>query len=92
LKEGQIEVGSEGIDPVAAVSAVAHELDIPYIQVRVDRPADMAHFAQAGFHVTDWDWGTFMVRPLAPGATVDDFRHQFGVGTDRFLISYMDVT
>lgn len=82
----------EEIDPVGAVSAVAHDLDFPYVQVRIDRPADIAYFAQAGFHVTHCDWGTFMVKPLALGATADDFRHRFGVGTDHFLISYMDVT
>jgi len=81
-----------GADPVAAVAAVAHELDAPYVRVRLDRPGDAAAFAQAGFHTANQDWNVFMVKPLAAGATVDQFRVLFGVDSGRFLLSYLDVT
>jgi GNAT superfamily N-acetyltransferase len=82
----------EGADPVAAVAAIAAEVDAPYVQVRVDRLADTAQFTRAGFRLAARDWGAFMVKPLLAGMTADDFRRLFGVGTDRFLISSLDVT
>jgi GNAT superfamily N-acetyltransferase len=82
----------DGIDPVTTVAAVAHQVDAPYVQVRVDRLVDTKTFIEAGFRIADVGWGTFMVKPLAAGITVDDFRRLYGVGTDRFLISYMDIT
>jgi GNAT superfamily N-acetyltransferase len=80
------------IDPVTAITAVAQQTDAPYIQVTVDQPAYVNSFTTAGFHVSDAVWGTFMVKPLVAGITVDDFRRLYGVGTDRFLISYLDIT
>lgn len=82
----------EGVDPVAAVTALTCELKTAYVQVRVDRPTDLVSYIRAGFRATEQDWGTFMVKPLAAGVSVDDFRQLFAVGTDRFLISYLDVT
>ena len=82
----------EPIDPVAAVAAVAHQVGAPYVQVTLDRPVDRMSFLEAGFHIAEATWGTFMVKPLAAGITVGDFRRLYGVGTERFLISYMDIT
>jgi hypothetical protein len=33
-----------------------------------------------------------MLKPLLPELTADDARRLFGIGTDRFLISWLDVT
>jgi hypothetical protein len=33
-----------------------------------------------------------MVKPLIPKVTADDARRHFGIGTDRFLVSWLDVT
>jgi hypothetical protein len=33
-----------------------------------------------------------MVKPLVPKVTAADARRLFGIGTDRFLISWLDVT
>jgi GNAT superfamily N-acetyltransferase len=80
------------IDPVAAVAAVAHALDAPYVGVRVDRPGDVAAFVQAGFGVAKQDWNVFMVKPLTAEASVGQFRTLYGVDSGRFLLSYLDVT
>lgn len=82
----------EHIDPLAAVVAVAQLVGAPYVQVTVDKPADTDAYLQAGFTLARHNWSTFMVKPLAAGITVDDFRQLYGVGTNRFLISYMDIT
>jgi hypothetical protein len=33
-----------------------------------------------------------MVKPLVPEVTAEDARRAFGIGTDRFLISWLDTT
>ncbi|MCK6578267.1 MAG: GNAT family N-acetyltransferase [Anaerolineae bacterium] len=82
----------EGVDPVAAVAAIARELKVSYVCIRTDRSAHINAYLQAGFRLVVQDWGAFMVRPLVDGVCADDFRRLFAVGTDRFLISYLDVT
>jgi len=82
----------DGIDPLAAVAAVTHRTDAAYIQVTTDRLAHRDAFAQAGLLLATRTWGTFMVKPLVEELTVDDFRRLYGLGTDRFLISSMDIT
>jgi len=82
----------EFIEPVAAVAAITHQANAPYVQVTVDRLVDTASYIEAGFHAAGTEWGTFMVKPLTAEITVDDFRRLYGVGTERFLISYLDIT
>jgi GNAT superfamily N-acetyltransferase len=79
------------IDPVVAVAAVARKVGSLYVQVTVDRLTDTKSFIEAGFRLANAGWGTFMVKPLAMGITVEDFRRLYGLDTDHFLISYMDV-
>jgi hypothetical protein len=33
-----------------------------------------------------------MVKPLVPEVTIEDTRRLFGMGSDRFLISWLDTT
>jgi GNAT superfamily N-acetyltransferase len=80
------------IDPAEATAAVAAELKSSYIQVRVSRPVEITSLQRAGYHVAHPTWDGFMVKPLVPGVTFEDARQLFGIGTDRFLISWLDVT
>lgn len=82
----------DGVDPVSAAAAIADEVGAQYVWVRLDRPADMAHFRRAGFQTAQPDWSVFMVKPLAREGAVDQFRQLYGADTGRFLLSYMDVT
>ncbi len=82
----------ERVDPAAAVAALVRAVDALYVWVRIDRPRDAAALARAGFSVAKQDWDVFMVKPLAAGATVDQFRTLYGVDSGRFLMSYLDVT
>jgi GNAT superfamily N-acetyltransferase len=82
----------KGVNPAEAVAAVASRLKTAYVQVKVSRPVEIASLRQAGYHVAHPDWSAFMVKPLVPGVTVEDARCLFGVGTDRFLISWLDTT
>lgn len=80
------------IDAAEAISALAAELKSAYVQVRVSRPVDSASLARAGYLVAHPTRSSFMIKPLAPGATAADAMQLFATGTDRFLISWLDVT
>jgi GNAT superfamily N-acetyltransferase len=82
----------KGINPAEAVAAVASQLKTTYVQVKVSRPVEFTSLRQAGYHVAHPDWSAFMVKPLIPEVTVEDARRLLGMGTDRFLISWLDTT
>lgn len=81
-----------GVDAVEAVAAVVSGVKTSYVQVRVSRPMDIASLRRAGYHVAHPDWGAFMLKPLHPEVSVEDARRLLGIGTDRFLISWLDMT
>lgn len=80
------------IHTTEAVAAIAFELKAPFVQVTMSRPSDIDSLRRAGWQVAHPDWGAFMVKPLLPDMTAQDARHLFGIGTDRFLISWLDTT
>jgi GNAT superfamily N-acetyltransferase len=80
------------INAAEAVAAIAYELNAPYVQVSISRPSDMDSLRRAGWQVAHPDWGAFMVKPLCSDMTAEDTRHLYGIGTDRFLISWLDET
>jgi GNAT superfamily N-acetyltransferase len=80
------------IDAVEAVAAVAAVRNSLYIQIQITRPAHIASLRRAGFQVASPNWGAFMIKPLIPEVTVKQACQLFGIGTDRFLISWLDVT
>jgi GNAT superfamily N-acetyltransferase len=80
------------IDAAEATAAVAAELKSAYIQVRVSRPVESTSLRRAGYHISQPTWDAFMVKPLVPEVTFEDAQQLFGIGTDRFLISWLDVT
>ena len=82
----------DGIDTTEAVAAVVAHFQASYVKVKITRPVEVASLKRAGFQVAQPTWGAFMVKPLTPDVTVDDARKLFGIGTDRFLISWLDTT
>jgi len=81
-----------GADAAEAVAAITAELKSSYVQVKITRPIEIASMRRAGYQVAHPTWGAFMVKSLLPDVTLDDARHLLGIGTDRFLISWLDVT
>jgi GNAT superfamily N-acetyltransferase len=81
-----------GIDANEAVAAVATKSKSDYVQVTISRPKAIASLRDAGFLVAHPNWSAFMIKPLVPEVTVEDARRLFGIGTDQFLISWLDVT
>jgi GNAT superfamily N-acetyltransferase len=81
-----------GTNAAEAVGAVVSELKSSYVEVSLARPSDMHSLRQAGYQVAHPNWDAFMVKPLVPETSVEDARRIFGIGTDRFLISWLDTT
>ena len=79
-------------DAVEVVAAVASNLKTSYVQVTMSRPSDIVSFQRTGWQVAHPTWGAFMIKPLIPEVTAEDARRLFGIGTDRFLISWLDTT
>jgi hypothetical protein len=80
------------IDALEAVAALVSNLKASYVRVTMNRPSDITGFQRAGWQTTHPTWDTFMVKPLLPELTVDEAQRLFGIGTDRFLISWLDTT
>lgn len=80
------------IDAVEVVAAVTSNLKASYVQVTMSLPSHIVGFQRAGWQLAHPTWSAFMVKPLLPEVTAVDARHLFGIGTDRFLISWLDIT
>lgn len=81
-----------GMDSVEAVSAITANIKTDYVKVKISRPSEIESLRRAGYRIAHPDWGAFMVKPLIPGITANDAVRIFGIGTDRFLISWLDTT
>jgi GNAT superfamily N-acetyltransferase len=88
----QLQLLRPDVDAAEAVAAVTSSLKASYVQVTMSRPCEAASLRGAGYHVAHPDWAAFMVKPLVPEVTAEDARRAFGIGTDRFLISWLDTT
>jgi GNAT superfamily N-acetyltransferase len=80
------------IDATESIAAVASQCRTSYVEVTISRPSDIASLSKAGYQVAHPNWGAFMVKPLDPDVTIDDARRLYGIGTDQFLISWLDTT
>ena len=87
-----IQILHTDIDALEAVAAVISNLKASYVSVITSRPSDIARFQHAGWQTTHPTWDAFMIKPLLPALTVDQAQRLFGIGTDRFLISWLDTT
>lgn len=83
---------AEGVDAGAAISALAQDKTISHIRVRVDHQSIATSLQRTGYSRVVPDWGTFMIKSLTPEVSSDDACHLFGIGTERFMISRIDVT
>jgi GNAT superfamily N-acetyltransferase len=79
-------------DVTEAVAAIVNEVKTSYVKVKITRPIEIDSLRRAGYQVAHPTWGAFMLKPLLPDVTVDDARHLFAIGTDHFLISWLDVS
>jgi GNAT superfamily N-acetyltransferase len=92
LLKVSIQLLRPGIDAAEAVAAVTSQVKASYVRVTASRPSDISSLRKAGYPVAQPNRDTFMLKPLVPEVTVEDARRLFGIGTDRFLISWLDTT
>jgi GNAT superfamily N-acetyltransferase len=83
---------AEPTDTSEAVMSIAREMNVHYVQVCINNPLVAESLRLAGFPPACLDWSTFMIKPLAQNVTIADARCLFGIGTERFLFSWMDTT
>jgi GNAT superfamily N-acetyltransferase len=83
---------SKDLDAAEAVAAVAAKIKTAYVQVNISRPIDIQNLRRAGFQVAHPNWDAFMVKPLLSDISTAEARRLFGIGTDQFLISWLDTT
>jgi hypothetical protein len=81
-----------GVDAAEAVAAVASMIKTGHVQVKISQPSEIASLRRAGYQAAHPDWEAFMLKPLTPKVTAEDARRLLGIGTDRFLISWLDMT
>ena len=80
------------IDAAEAVAAVAAKLMTSYVQVKISRPTEVTSLKHSGYQLAKPNWDAFMIKPLVSDVTLDDARRLFDIGSDRFLISWLDTT
>lgn len=83
----------DGTDSTAASAALLHESEAPYVQVTMNNHSPhLEDLRQANFRVSSSTWDVVMVRPLTDAMTADELRTAVGIGSDRYMMSWMDVT
>lgn len=82
----------QGVDAAEALAALTACLEAAFLRVTISRPVDIASLRAAGYRVAHPNWGAFMVKSLIPEIRAEEARHLFGIGTDQFLISWLDTT
>jgi GNAT superfamily N-acetyltransferase len=80
------------VDAAEAIAALATEIRTAYVQVNASRPCEIRSYKRAGYHVAFPTWESFMIKPLIPEVSSGEARQLFGLGTDKFLISWLDIT
>ncbi len=83
---------AKGVNAVNAIASLARKLPAPYIQVKSNHPSITQSLSKIGARVVPQDWSTFMMKPLTSEAMNIDQKSLFGIGTDRFLFSWLDST
>jgi len=80
------------VDAAEALAALTACLEGSFLRVIISRPVDIASLRASGYRVAHPNWGAFMVKSLVEGVPTDETRRLFGIGTDRFQISWLDTT
>lgn len=78
--------------PVEAIAAITAVVRAAYVQVTLSRPVEISSLRVAGYQVAQPTWDGFMIKSLVPEVSAEEARRLFSIGTDRFLISWLDVT
>ena len=81
-----------GVKAAEAVAAIANRIEVVFVRVRVDHESVAASLHQAGYPPVRERWGAFMVKSLIENVPEANVCQMLGIGSDRFLISQIDIT
>ncbi|MFX0085563.1 MAG: GNAT family N-acetyltransferase [Candidatus Hodarchaeota archaeon] len=85
----------KNVNPLNAIKSLARKLPAPYIQIKSNYNSitkSLSDLLKDRILVVPQDWSTFMVKPLKKDVMKKDLKSLFGIGTDRFLFSWLDST
>jgi GNAT superfamily N-acetyltransferase len=82
----------DSFDVIEAVAAIVTEVKTQYVKVKISRPVEITGMQFSGFRVTHPTEHAYMIKPLIPEINHEYAKDLFGIGTDRFLISCLDVS
>jgi GNAT superfamily N-acetyltransferase len=78
---------------MVATAALLRETQASYVQITMNNHSPhLEALRQAGFRVTSSTWDVVMARSLTNEMHTDDLRRFAGIGSNRYLMSWMDVT
>lgn len=80
------------VDFAEAVAAITAQIKSSFVHVTFTRPVEAASLERRGYRVTRSGFETFMLKTLEPELGPADVRRLYGMGGDRFLISWLDLT
>jgi GNAT superfamily N-acetyltransferase len=81
-----------GVEAAEAVAAIANKVNVSFLRVRVDHEHVAASLRRAGYPPVRERWGVFMIKSLLPQVSPDAAFRLLGIGSERFLISQIDLT
>ncbi len=82
----------DGINVTDVIFSLITKFPTQYIQVRSTRPSITENLMKNCKYFVPQDWGTFMIKPLTSKVNQVDLKDLFGIGTDKFLFSWLDST
>lgn len=82
----------KSVNPLTAITALVRKLPAPYIQVKSNYNSITESLSKREILFVPQDWSSFMMKPLTKEVMKLDLKNLFGVGTDRFLFSWLDCT
>jgi GNAT superfamily N-acetyltransferase len=78
---------------MAATAALLRETRASYVQITMNNHSPhLEALRQAGSRVTSSTWDVVMAKPLTDEMSTDDLRRLVGIDSNRYLMSWMDVT
>jgi GNAT superfamily N-acetyltransferase len=82
----------KGVNAATAIASLVRKLPASYIQVKSNYTSITESLSEVSARIVSQDWSTFMMKPLTRDAMNIGPKTLFGIGTDRFLFSWMDTT
>ncbi|MFX1252114.1 MAG: GNAT family N-acetyltransferase [Promethearchaeota archaeon] len=83
---------TEAVNPIKAISSLVRKFLSPYIQITSNQSSITESLSITDALIVPQNWNTFMMKPLTSEVMNTNVNIFFGIGTDQFLISWMDTT